>query len=448
MLQLSRYLRILVPVVALLFLAWQFHDINIRSLSTQYLPTPSGFSGAPPVLPPPSDLISTHHEIFSVSSPSKHYFKIDFADARLKAINPNIIPHPYHNDTWIVVAQHHKQDHIPNSVWFAELVCNAVFEKGVLKCVSPTQILPIAATWGTKCKGESTMFGMSIGPHDARVFWGPKAPYVSYGSVSQHTCFGQWIVDFRLQVDWGFDHSAAKEFGVPTELQRPPPYGIVEKNYFLFWDKDGHMYAHYDSAPKRSFAKIEWDGSVGEDLAPLATSDSKCIAKYMPKVTDDPKALDHESIHQATNSLSITMCNGSDPTCSQNDSNTFLFTIIQHKFYYNFHSVYEPYLMVFSRSAPFAIHAISPKPLWISGRGGPGSRPPPGFSDEDKKKWNQTEMMYITSMSWKTKGQRYHGYLDDVLFVTFGIEDSDTGAIDVLAGQLLEGLALCAGDSP
>jgi len=378
----------------------------------------------------------THHEIFSVSTRDKKFFQIDFGDQ--KGINPNIIPHPVFNDTWIVVAQLHKKLEVPNSVWFAELTCNAVFKNGVLSCLRSPAILPIAATEGDKCNDH---FGMSVGPHDARVFHGPKAPYAIYGSVSQYTCFGQWIQDFRLLVDWGFEMFERGKFRHATEIQRPAPYGVVEKNYFLFWDKDDKIYAHYDIWPKRVFSKLENDGSIGLNLAPAATSDERCLAMYMPEVAPPPT---QESIHQATNSLSITLCKRSDPSCKANDSNTFLFTMFQHKVFKKLHSVYEPYVMVFKQQAPFEIHGISSRPIWIHGRGLPGQGMRPEFiSDAEFKVWDQTEMFYITSISWKTQGMRYHGYIDDVLFVGFGIEDRDTGGIDVLAGDLLGDLALC-----
>ena len=50
----------------------------------------------------------------------------------------------------------------------------------------------------------------------------------------------------------------------------------------------------------------------------------------------------------------------------------------------------------------------------------------------------------MTSLSWNTHGQKYHGYSDDVLFIAFGIEDSKTAAIDIVAGELLMDLGLCS----
>jgi hypothetical protein len=448
---LVRDMRRLVPFVGpfliLAFLALGFYDERLsvlpfqsrhstedNALVDQTLEPGSQTPGLPETL---GDHEGRHHEVFSVSTADRKYFPIKFGAQ--EAINPNIIPHPSLNDTWIIVAQM-QESSVKNSVWFAELVCNAVFKKDVLECVEEPMILPIAATSGGNCQGELAYFDLSVGPHDARVFYGPRTPYAIYGSLSAFTCFGQWMQDFRLLVDWGFELFMEKEFRKATELQRPPPYGAVEKNWFVFWDKDEQIYAHYDVAPKRVFAKLEFDGSVGEDLAPLAAlNDERCMAKYMP-----PVAPESESIHQATNSLSITLCKRSAPTCEPNDSNTFILSIFQHKSFYAFHSVYEPYVMLFRQTAPFDIHGISTKPIWIHGRGGPGAgKKPDSFVADAANPWTQTEMFYITSLSWKKQGHRYHGHIDDVLFIAFGIEDSKTAGIDIVAGDLLSDLGLC-----
>jgi hypothetical protein len=54
-------------------------------------------------------------------------------------------------------------------------------------------------------------------------------------------------------------------------------------------------------------------------------------------------------------------------------------------------------------------------------------------------------MLYMTSISWKSHGQKYHGYIDDTLFLAFGREDSAAGGIDVTARDLLAELGMCAG---
>ncbi|KAH6884934.1 hypothetical protein B0T10DRAFT_577337 [Thelonectria olida] len=365
-----------------------------------------------------------HQEIFSISTLDRKFFSIDFG--QIQGMNPNIIPHPTLQDTWIVVAQRVKDKDDKPSPWFTEIMCNAVFQDNVLRCLHPPYPLPVSATPGAQCDGDFAHMNFNIGPHDARVFFGPETPYIIFGSNSIFTCFGQFAQDFRMLVDSGFDRGGPAHFRLGTELQRPPPWSKLEKNWFLFWASDGQVYAHYDVAPKRTFALLGPDGSAGPDLGlGSAQSDEACLAKYLPKL-----ASELESIHQATNSLKITMCRRQDPSCAPDEHNTFLFTIYQHKTYYSYHSVYEPYVMVFNQRAPFEIHAMSKKPVWIHGR-------------ERQHDKNTSDMFYVTSMSWKNRDLKYHGYLDDELLIGFGIEDVKSGGIDVLAGDILENIGLC-----
>ena len=430
------------PIIVILYLGWAcFHSSTVSAKVDGWwkhafppdstpdpAPAPAGDQKLTPPPPPNQDsdgsAPESHHEVFSASTADRKYFRIVMGNE--EAMNPNIIPHPLQDDTWVVVAQ---RQGAAKTMHFSELVCYASFEGGVLRCNNSPAILPVEPTTGITCDGELAVLAINVGPHDARVLYGPGTPYVVYGSNSRFTCFGQWVQDFGTLMEWAADaeHKSSGGFTQGTEMQRPGPYGRLEKNWFLFWDDKEEVYAHYSVAPTRAFAKLEADGSVGEDLAPLAAlaGDEKCIAKYMPKLTTEA-----ESIHQATNSLSITMCQRSDPSCLPDASNTFVFTIFQHKSYHEWHSVYEPYVMLFKQQAPFGLHAISQKPVWIHGR-----------SVTDK---GQDEMFYVVSMSWKMRSQKYHGYLDDVLFVAFGIEDKDTAGIDVVAGDLLAGLGLCS----
>lgn len=363
-----------------------------------------------------SEASETHTVITSATTTNGAFFKIECGD-RL-CMNPNILPHPYLDYTFIIVAQ---EDHETGD--FIELFCNAQFANDTLRCITPANALPIEATTGDKCIGDLAWIGASRGPHDARAFLGPRNPFIIFGSNSKFACFGLWLQDFRSLIEWPFDDFEINSFTTGTELQRPLPWGKMEKNWFLFFDEQDQAYVHHDISPKRVFSKLESDGSVGPDLAVLtADHDQACMAKYMPEV--GPTL---ESVHQATNSLSITMCKRYDPDCSPNSSNTFVFTIFQHKSYFNYHALYEPYVMIFEQRAPFQLHSFSDKPIWIQGRTGSVKQ---GQEEEG-------EMLYVTSISWKHPSQKYHGFIDDTLFIGFGIEDHEAGAIDIIASDIL-----------
>lgn len=387
-------------------------------------PTPDALPAKPKYHLEPAP--STHNELFSLSTPDKRHFLISFGPGQDGAINPNILPHPTIDDTFAIVAQEVAR----GDATFHEIACYASFNPNgtVLACNDAAYALPIAATRGLPCPEPYQLLDLNKGPHDARVFWGPDSAYAVYGTNSRFSCFGQYVQNFPVLMDWTADMAPQERFRAGTEIERPDGHGDIEKNWFVFWDGQGQMYAHYDVQP-RHFARLAENGSVSEDLAPKAAeSDGRCLARYMPKVD-----LESESIHQATNSLLVTLCKRADTGCLADASKTVVITMFHHKTHRkalgDLHSVYEPYVMAFRQEAPFEVYGIGKKPLWIHGRGTRGD--------------GVTEMMFVTSISWKSRTQRYHGYLDDAMFLGFGIEDAGTGGIDVLAGDVLAELGLC-----
>ncbi|KXS98930.1 hypothetical protein AC578_7462 [Pseudocercospora eumusae] len=377
-----------------------------------------------------------YRELFSLTTRDRKFYPIHMDG--IHVYNPSLIPHPTRADEWVVVASH------PGMGESEALYCSVGNLNDVLVCSSaPRKMTPLKSIKSEKCVNGMEYMNFYIGPRDTRMFFGPGTPYVVYGSQSTWTCLGLWLQDVRplLDIFHIMESVGNKLFKTATELHRPPPFQAIEKNFFVFWGSDGKAYAHYDVYPQRSFAQINFDGTVGKDIAPAAAkSDKFCMAKYMPVPLSKL-----EDIHQATNSLQITLCRRSDPKCKPSDDNTFLMTIFQHKTCYDYHSIYEPYIMLFRQTAPFEIYAIGQRPFWIHGR--------TNLTEETHAKEfekhperipkGHSEMFYLTSMSWKKHGRMYHGHIDDELWLNFGIEDSRAAAIDVMAGDLIEDLAFC-----
>lgn len=417
---------------------------------------------APPNDVRPGGAHPLHTEIFSVTTRDRKYFRIQFGSQEDSIINPNIVPHPRADNLWLTVAQRRGKDQAEPSV---ELVCDAMFIDDTLRCIDedgrgfgePSH-LPVVPTIGdaSKCTGDQAVYNSNIGPQEAKVSYGPKGPYILYGSNSKLTCFSQWIQDLRgLVIGWtgkngavskdpsSSSSSSSVDLGTSstqetftftsrngTELQKPSPYNPVETNWFLFWDIAGKPYIHYSLTPRRSFAQLDEAhsdlGAVSKDMASKsAKQDQQCIKTYWWPLLDP----NTETIYQATNSLAITLCRRADTTCTPDEKNTFLFAIFQHRTELEGHITYHPYAAVFRQRAPFELWAIGSRPIWISGRA--------TFPNGD------TESLKATSMNWRGKGQRYHGYADDVLFLTFSIEGERSGGIDVQAGELLANLGLC-----
>lgn len=429
----------------------------------------------------PGNNLPLHTSLTSQTTSDGHYFNITF-DAAVKTFNPSILPHPHYDSTWIILAQLRNWDGRNRKLGPApsiEVVCTtATFINDTLACAensSNLTSLPIEPTTTLEPDLCRVMLGRlnlslvlsNVGPHDARMFYGPTTPYVLYGSNSHFTCFGQWLQDLRVLVSTAWEGAeempgnskttSPAEFSKGTELQRPTGASLfrLEKNWFLFWDADGQAYVHYDIAPTRSFALLHPDGSVGPNSSGgLTTSSSKeadkaCLALYLP-VLADPDAVPDETVHQTTNSLSITLCRRADPDCHPTDDNTFVMALVQHKITYRFHASYYPYVVLFRRRAPFAIWAVSRHPLWFSGRRAEVDWSAPAAlaaEYDDGPVRNATELFYVTAVAWRARGQRYHGFVDDVVFVAFGIEDRRSAGIDVLAGDLLGHMGLCGWDN-
>ncbi|RMZ80162.1 hypothetical protein DV737_g3053, partial [Chaetothyriales sp. CBS 132003] len=385
-----------------------------------------------------------YRELSSLSSPNGSYWPIRLGTK--PGYNANLIPHPFDTKLWVVVAQ--REQFYEEFDQSEELACDAAFSGDSLVCQRDAKALPIARSIFGICEGGLEFTNCRLGPRDARMFYGPEAPYLMYGSQSEYICMGLWIQDIRT-LHSSYPKAEKKQvsaFKTATELRRPGTKGPIEKNYFLFWDSQGQGYVHFNLWPRRAFARLNTDGSATPDLSGQTLDvDTQCLKALMPEVSKEV-----ESIHQATNSLSITMCKRSEAGCVPDDSNTFIMHIFHHKGYYLFHGVYEPFVVLFRRSAPFALAGISQRPLWVKGRGKLTAatdavlyRHQPDYMPE-----NHTEFFYITSMSWKTHGQKYHGYIDDELFLSFGIEDSRSGAIDILAEDIVKDMAYCQGVTP
>lgn len=404
-----------------------------------------------------------HRVLFSASTRDREFMPVYLGG--VQGNNINIIPHPVRADYWILVAQRDQKwspitpEQIlymqnlgltPLAEWPSpseQVVCSAGIQNDAVICAEPAVTLPFVGPQAEGvCPDTIGWVTLVLGMRDSRVFWGPDIPYMTYGAKAKLTCFGQWLQDVRSVLFQFTPHrhmmKEKSPFETAVELPRPSGGMAMEKNYFLFWDSNNVTYVHYTLWPKRAFSKLNDDGTGSEDLAPsTAYHDQICMSKFMPPVDRQSQ----QAIHQATNSLAITMCERSDPRCLPDDANTYNMHLFHHKTYRNYHAVYEPYVILLRRKAPFAIHAIGQRPFWIHGRHNLTEATKSNLykNSEVPIPEGQTEMFYMTSMNWKSHAQKNHGYMDDVLFISFGIEDTRPGIIDVVAGDLLDDLAYC-----
>jgi hypothetical protein len=363
----------------------------------------------------------------SLSGLHGQYMPVEFEGT----FNPSIVPHPTKDKRFIIASRY-----ISNDTFMGLKACEAKFDFYALVCDPDTiQDLVIEQTSSKHCNDEATSELAKLqGQSDPRVFHGPSGIFITYGLHSQYACFGQAIQDLGSVYPIG---KTPEVFPKQTEIQRPDKYSKMEKNFMLFFGSvtEGgktqvRRYVQHDLQPKRVFAELSSDGTVGGNIG-LLSKDDACLKALLPPL--DRSA--GETIHQSTNTLALTLCNRG--TCTPDDDNTILISIFHKKNYKYFHAEYEPYLLAFSPKAPFGVIGISSKPFWIQGR--QVARRPPGYHGP----YGRTEMLYVVSMSWRSPKQSYQGFLDDSILLSLGIQDKTCAAADIYGSHLLACLQTC-----
>lgn len=375
-----------------------------------------------------------YREVWSRSTTDGTYFNVYFTQGATK---PNIIPHPTKADQYLLIATDSDGFHP-----FQQLNCQGSFYNGVLLCADPPTILPIPTTNTGTCAGALDHYNMRSGPRDSRVFYSPDGPLISYNAQSPHRCMGHFIQDIRHILPDFTGLAPSPLYANATEIHRPDAGTSIHKNFMLFWDAHGTAHVQHEFWPARMFAQLAPSGHVGPDLAPATRfPDLRCMARLMP-----PARGEFEWIRPGSNSLAVTLCRRADPRCVPTDKNTMLMHIVHHEKLTAGHATFEPYVVLFQRSAPFALHAMAQRPLWVRGRGvltkATGAKQYEGEEAEAIPP-GELESFETTTMSWMMHGQRYHGYLDDPLFLSFGIEDSKSAGADTTAAAILQDLAFC-----
>lgn len=211
-----------------------------------------------------------YRKLYSLTSPEKKYWPVWWKGEA--AYNPNLVPHPTMPERWIIMAQHDRTDE-PTQIGASigqEFICEAGFFQNKLVCQNAPTVLPIAPSIEGNCTGEKAWVNMAVGPRDGRMFMGPENPFIMYGSQSHRTCLSLWLQDARsLLLPCQAPSTTATLFSKAMELQRPEPYAVFEKNFFVFWPQ-GIAHVHHDIWPKRVFAQLGPMGNVEDDLAPAA----------------------------------------------------------------------------------------------------------------------------------------------------------------------------------
>ena len=137
---------------------------------------------------------------------------------------------------------------------------------------------------------------------------------------------------------------------------------------------------------------------------------------------------DH-GVHQSTPMLSLSLCNRADD-CKPTKHNTILLGMVQRRldppgYPYTF---YHHHLVAYESVAPYKMVSVSKKLTY--------------HGVEDGKYTWTGNMVYYFNHTAKPH-DRSHGFLDDDIWLGFGIGDKAPGWLDVTARDLVMDLYLC-----
>ncbi|KAK9461919.1 uncharacterized protein V1516DRAFT_663627 [Lipomyces oligophaga] len=369
--------------------------------------------------------------------------------------NPNLLPYPAGSEVpyFAIVRLSHRVNGLMlrHDLAYCDLkwADSRTINSRILECTSPGTILDFGTEWtGTEeaCKRHPFLV-LRQGHTDPRVFFSPLGePLMIVGTNGIHNCLGLFVIDLRVLIPELAEKMQITElpirFGNMTELGRPDLQEI-EKNWFMIYDAidSNREYLHYDFT-NRALATLE---------PPSDPAMYNSIAKPSPELITGllqnfrKGSYSANDLHQASNSLLVTMC---DFPCVPTIHNTVLIELMHVKYANYYRLYYRRFAIIMNATAPFDVIGRTENIMYA------------GVDSEmmvytvsvvwDKQHfhrhepWNET----IHGTPDPAQGKNpfvsdgYHGWLDDILMINVGLDDHNSGVIHTTARDLLDCIKL------
>lgn len=293
-----------------------------------------------------------------------------------------------------------------------------------------------------------------IGPEDMKLFWtrsGEPLLIFTHQIDDEVRCQGQFLIDARAAVPElkellsNETNLADIRFHEPEGLRRIPTPGEEkdpryqrEKNWapvqppfradkdelffmvepsqlFQFTDKDGVVDSVIDEEDQRSAVDGPYPLHSDEGEEPWRSKHQTCLHDVM---------LSDAHVHQSTPMLSVTLCDRG--ACKPSPNNTVLIGMVQRR--YDFPTWYDRRIATYSSVAPYKMLSVSKKLTYH------------GETESGTYAWTGSMVYYTHHRHFPPPN---HGFLDDEIWLSFGIKDADGGWIDVQARDLIEDQYFC-----
>ncbi|KAK9383402.1 uncharacterized protein V2V93DRAFT_361783 [Kockiozyma suomiensis] len=250
------------------------------------------------------------------------------------------------------------------------------------------------------CTGENALLKDDVGAMDPRLFFSPRGePLMIVGAAGHSNCWSQYLIDLRVYIPalgekMNISHLPIR-FDKPLELPRDDDASI-HKNWFLFYDENNIPYVHR-SFSNRSLAPVEnlLSGVSSDDEYSnlLQNRETPSCIQELKKTYSSSLEKVHDSIHQATNSLRVTLC---DFPCIPTIHNTVNIEIFHVKYLNNLEIFYRRYVVLMNITAPFEVIGRTNNIIYVG---------------VDEK-----SLIYTVSMSWDPQSRSKHGKWNDHVY--------------------------------
>ncbi|KAF4495038.1 hypothetical protein FAGAP_8864 [Fusarium agapanthi] len=414
-----------------------------------------------------------YHLLTSLRNNMGFYNKIDARKTGHKLFNPTILELPRDtnitHDFLVIARTTHVAKEINGKKYkvarqvatFANLTTNYLDRPVIRTGEWSTMLLEDFGGPEHHCKRQPDM-DKYVGPEDMKLFWtraGEPLLIFTHQVNDETMCQGQFLIDVRaalpeLEQVLGPDFSSrlpSIRFAEPTLLAREPAPGQEnhpryqrEKNWalaqspfspdseLLMMVEPGQLF-RWKSAdePVEPIVAVDDQESAVEEPYPPTAKPGKTWHGKKRKTCIHDVMIDDSHVHQSSPMLSVTICNRG--TCEPDEQNTVLMGIVQRRqdFPGASSTWYDRRIAVYESAAPYRMISVGKKLTYH------------GESD--------LSYSWTGSMSYYTNQTEFppsnHGYLDDEVWLGFGVKDAAAGWLDVRAKDLIADHYMCQGAS-
>ena len=430
-----------------------------------------------PAIIPPAMMLSSRLDFWGL------YSTIEFPHA--VGFNPSLLSLPWRGEdnlrpNFIVVAREEDQlinvygrDVRPRSI-LASLLHIPEFHPTTQDRKPPRTPAVLKAPWVTrlsrvvrsddihfpKCDPLNEWLHGLQGPEDARIFWSSLGePLLIYNSLSPDNsdlCRVMYLSDLRTAFPNVRNILSETLDPAPIRFKEPVPLIMsdqegTQKNWAPFTAPNGDVFFHITLIPQHIY-KLKLNEPI-----PTVSSPASVLRHFLEPVVTHPQgksnclsvALARQKVHQTSPFLDVILCTSTDVlsgSCDPDDPGNHLYMGIINVVHNHLDPYfYEGRILTLNYLSPFNYVSLS-KPL------GYCTYPPPpqkiilllilvvGL--------DQSKLIYSVSMTFRRKQRSGRGlatgYLDDLLIISFGIQDKTSHFVEVTVGEALENHDLCS----